>query len=391
MKLVPRKFLLLFALAVLLAFQHERLAGALLDPYLEGVLTRLFGMEVRFETLRANLFTGHVTGTGVEFHNQPEFSDSPHLWIQKVEGTVDVKALFRRKVIIPRTDFYDLNFLIERRMFDAGKRTNIWTWIHHIRTRNDGKPKGPPGPQWTVNMPDMEIRGGRFVFDDLSDPVTEKRFVFDKLQGQLLGFSWPTANPAVLKQALNLKGVMGHEQPAPFEIHGHANFATKHVSFDLTGRAVKGKIAEYRRFWRDHPIDVRAGNFDLDIRMVCVRRNIRTHTLLKLYEFKVLPGVKPSEFFLGLPYTAALGFLQSQKVIHLRVPVVGRIQDPKFEFYKAFGQAFQQSLAAKIQGGIKTLTLTPVKLAEVVTGTQIKLTNGFEKITGMKARKEGES
>jgi len=393
MKTVPRPFLFLLVLTGLLAATHTLLLGRFLKPVLERTLTSLFGMPVGLESLQADIFTGQVTASGLDFHNQPEYSDAPHLWVRRLEFTVAVRALLDQQVVISRADFYEPYFLIERRKTQDGKLTNIVTWVRHIKAWKAGRPKGPPGGKgWTVEIPVINIHGGTFIYDDRTNPLLENRFVFDRLEGGLEGFQWPTESPVNLTQAVTLKGFFGAERPAPFEITGNANFATREVSFDLQGKTTQGKIGEYKRFWKDVPIDVHEGSFDLQIRMICVQKMIRTRTHLRLYDLKVFPGARPTEFFLGLPYTTALGFLQSQKEIHLRVPVSGWIQDPKFEFNRAFGQAFQKSLTKKIQGSLKAIKATPLILAEqtgkVVTETQAKISSGLGKITTLVVKKE---
>ncbi|HTL47343.1 MAG TPA: DUF748 domain-containing protein [Verrucomicrobiae bacterium] len=399
MTLARRRFLFFCALAVAFTVCVDNLVGKAVDPYLERLLANLFGCPVRIEALQMNIITGRVHVSGFEIRNPPGFSETPHLWAKSLDFSLDFLGLLQHKVLISKVTFQDLFFLIERQQFPDDKWSNIRKWVHHIRDRNDDKPEGPEeSPSWIVDIAKIEFHNSTFIFDDRTRADHENRYVFDRLDGSLDGFHWPTDSPTDLHQKVHVKGIMGADGPSTLEIDGDANFATKHVSFDLTGYAKGGKINEYRRFWKEYPIQVQDGKFDLAIRMICMDRQIKTQTMLRLYELSVMPGGKPAELFLGVPYTAALAFLQSQKEIHLKIPVSGDIREPEFEFNRAFGRAFQESLSHKMQSGIRALTVAPVILAEktgkavteTVVGTQEKLTGGLEKITSFVVKKEAE-
>ena len=65
------KNLILFFLLILLVlpFVHNPILGKALDPYLEGVLARVFNMPVNIEGLSVRPFPGHVRAKRIEFLN----------------------------------------------------------------------------------------------------------------------------------------------------------------------------------------------------------------------------------------------------------------------------------------------------------------------------------
>ncbi len=367
-----RRFLLIVLLALTAGlYFSDRIAGAFILPVLEAKLSRLFGMPFQANSLRANLVTGRVTARAVQFMNQPGYSYAPHLHVREMIFYIDFPALREKRVDISRIELIEPFYLIERRNFEGGKASNIKDWINNIKARRKKKKEEAPpkpaekkGPSWQVNIHNILIRRGVFIYDDHTQSDISNRFVFHHLEGNMSGFEWPAGDPAHLKQTLNLRGLIGDRYPAPVEVHGAANFPTGKVSFDLEGRIHGGTMAEYRRFWSDLPIVIQEGQFDLHIRMFCDQKKVKSDSQLRLYDLKVAPGASASDLFWGIPMTGALGFLQNEKEILLKVPVSGDITDPQFDFYRGFSKAFQNSLGQKLQGGVKILTQTPGVLVE---------------------------
>lgn len=373
-----RRFVLLFLLVLTTGvYFSDRLAGMFLAPFLEGKLSRLFGMSFQIQTMTANLMTGHVRARGVQFVNQPAYSYSPHLSVRELVFDINFPALLKKSVEIRRIEMIEPFYLIERRQFENGSSSNIRDWIRHIKGRKKKKkteepPEKKPSSSWTVRIDNIAIRRGVFIYDDQRASDTANRFVFHHLEGGMSGFEWPAGDPADLKQTLHLRGLIGDRFPAPVEVHGAANFPTGKVSFDLEGRIRGGTMAEYRRFWSDLPIIIEEGHFDWRMRMVCRQKKITSESELRLYDLKVVPASSGTDLIWGLPMTGALGFLQNEKEIVLKVPVSGDITDPQFYFYKAFSKAFQEAFGARLQSGVKLLTQTPAALVGQTKSVVVK-------------------
>lgn len=372
-----RRFVLVFLLALTAAFTFsDRIAGALLDPYLESSLRRLFGMTFKVNSLRADLFTGRVSARGVSFVNQPGYSYSPHLSVRELDFHVDFPALLRKKVLISRIEMNEPYYLIERRAFSEESSSNLRDWIRYMKARKKKKKQEHQDEEkpteWEVRIDFISIRRGVFIYDDQRSSDSANRFVFRDLDGGMSGFVWPAGNPSDLKQTVHLRGLIGESFPAAAEVHGKANFPTGRVSFDLEGRIRGGQMFDYRRFWSDLPILIEEGRFDWRMRMICREKKVESQSELRLYGLKVVPAVKGADLLWGLPMTGALGFLQNEKEILLKVPVAGDITDPQFYFYKAFSKAFQDALGSRLQGGLKLLTQTPAALVEQTKTVVVK-------------------
>jgi len=377
---------------ILFALLATRIAGALLAPVLERTLTRVFGMAVYIETLRINPFTGRVHAEKVRFLNQPGFTDGPHLFTETLDFTIDLPALSRRQVIIRTAAFNEVFYSIERRELAGAKITNVQTWVRNIKSRRkkkalDSSLTEKKKKPWLVKIEHIVIHNGTFIYDDRTQQGTTNRFVFQKLKGKLSGFRYPAKPQTHLEQKVEIEGLMGEVKAEPVKVWGYANFSGGEVSFDLTGKAHGGYMENYTRFWSEMPIALKKGRFNLDIRMICIRKYVRSRALLLLYDLRIAPSPKVTELVWGIPVSSALGFLQNKKEISLHIPVSGKISDPQFDFYKAFQRAFQEAFLNKLKRGLNLFVGAPVRIVtqtkDVVVQTQETLVSGLGKITSI--------
>ena len=384
-------FLLLFLFLILAL---DRLIGFALESKLEKTLTDLFGMPVTIEGLRADPVSGRVSARRVTFMNQPEFLPGPHLDVKGIRFCIDFRGLlFDKRVDIKMIDLEQPFYFIDRIATPEGPTNNVITWYHHIKdspeedepdTSAAAPDSKPAEKHWRVILRRINIHQGTFVFQDRSSEESEKKYVFEKLDGYLAGFEWPSPNISLLSQEVKVYGTFGQFYPAPIEVHGRANFATSQVSFDLEGNIKEGLLLEHRRFWEGSSIRILDGRFQLKSRTLCIKRELQSHNELVLKSLKVAPGPSATDKIWGLPVAGAIGFLENEKVINLKVNVHGDITDPQFEFHRAFRAAFQDSLASRTKNGIGLLTAAPTKLAvqtkDIVQETPARLVNGLEKI-----------
>ncbi len=358
--------LVLLAALVVGMLLFERGVALYVEPKLEGILSDLFGMKVEIKGLRIRPYPGHVWASRITFMNQPEFAPAPHLDAKRVDFGIDFLALARdNRVDIDKVVLHDLVYFIDRISTPEGPRNNIITWYRHMRpVRSEEEKKaeearksasGTKRSPWSVSIREIQIRNGRFLFHDRSGGGTDKKLFFQDLEGSLLNFYWPTEDPAVLTQKVILKGTAGETLHAPFWIQGLANFATGKVSFDLRGDINGGGLLDYRGLWEGLPIEILSGNFNLRSHVVCIKKMLSSENDLVLQSLRVKAASGVSNKIWGLPLAASVGFLQSQQTIILQVSVHGDIADPKFEFAKAFRQAFQEELQAKTGRGIRSL------------------------------------
>ncbi len=378
-----------FLVLLFVIITHDRFLGVILAPRLEKKLTRLFGMRVEIHNLRASLL-GRVKAGRVVFWNQPEFVPGPHLDVEGLDFDIDIPALFQKSVKIREIRLNRPFYLIDRIPTPEGPRNNVITWYHHMKSLQEEGPDESselPGREWRVAIGKISLRDGAFTFQDRSSKEAEKKFVFQKLDGALANFEWPTPDPSYLSQTVTVHGTFGEHYPAPFEITGRANFATGDVSFDLTGLIREGLLVEHKRLWEGSSIQILDGTFELRSRTICLRDQLQSHNDLILKSPRVAPGPSAVDKVWGLPMAGAMGFLQNQKTIYLKVPVRGDISDPQFEFHQAFRNAFQQALARRTKAGISLIADGTAKLAAqtrtVVQKTPTTLADGFGKITSM--------
>ncbi len=372
-------FLFFLLLAICIFAVHHRLAGAYLEPRLEKQLSYLFNMPVTIDGLRVSL-SGHVFASRIIFMDQPEFTAGPHLDARNVQADMDLLALLDKRVEIGTIRLQQPFYFIDRIAAPEGSTNNVITWWRNIKRIKEqfsaSKPPSKDHRRWSVRIAKIKIEDGKFIFQDRSGHESDKKFVFQELDGFLAGFQWPSPNPSYLSQKVNLRGTFGEQYPAPFEIHGGANFATSQVSFNFEGVIEEGILIEHHQLWDGSSIRILGGKFELRSRTICLRRQLQSHNDLILKSIDVAPGVSATDKIWGLPAAAAVRFLQEQETIHLKVPVQGKISDPQFGFHKAFRAAFQQALANRVRGGIGLITHGTVKLA-THTGTMVKDTPGM--------------
>lgn len=384
-----RRIILFAALLYLLTeFVLPRAVGMVLEPRLEKKLTRLFDMPVKIEGLHGQLLNGHVWARGITFWNQPGFSNRPHLDVQGIEFDIDYLALRDKRVIIRNAVLNHPFYLLERISTPQGIKNNIVMWWDHIESQTGediGAPEAPDEKRWFVSIDKIVFHDGTFIFHDRTREGMEKKLVFQKFEAIYDGFSWRTLSPVLLSQGIFIAGLFGEKAPAPFRIYGRANFATSEVSFKLDGVIKGGALEEQKNLWEGLPIQVKAGTFDLNIRAVCIRKHLKSKSLLTMKSVQVAAGPSATDKIWGLPMSASMIFLQNQKTLHLKIPVHGDITDPKFEFFHAYRVAFQESLRKKIESGIHFLARGTAKIAaqtrEVLVETPAKLaTEGIGRI-----------
>ena len=377
-----------FLVLLFVFLTHDRLLGMIAEPRLEKQLTWLFGMPVEIKGLRASLL-GKVKAGRVVFWNQQEFAPGPHLEVEGLEFDIDIPALFEKRVKIREIRLDRPYYLIDRIPTPEGPRNNVITWYRHIQSKGKSPlpASGTPSRKWRVAIDKIRLRDGAFTFHDRSGKDAEKKFVFQKLDGALGNFVWPTPDPSLLSQTVKVSGTFGEFYPAPFEIEGRANFATSKVSFNLEGLIREGLLAEHKRLWEGSSIQILDGTFELTSRTICLRNELQSYNDLILKSPRVAPGPSATDKVWGLPKTATMAFLQNQKTIHLKVAVHGNISDPQFEFPQAFRTAFQQALARRAKAGISLIADGSLKLASqtrtVVQKTPGTLAESFGKITSI--------
>lgn len=381
-----RKFFLILTWVLLGAFYFGTLfLGVVLEPFLEAKLTALFDMPVTIEGLRANPWTGDVRASGIQFSNPPFFSGRPHLKTGTVVFRIDFPALLEREVRIETVVFEHPFYLIER--IDSGFETitNIKTWIRHIKTRKKKPSSGPAKKTWQVDIQKIVLRHGTFIYQDFSHEINGSYFVFSELDGFLRGFHWPAEDPAVLAQHVEVRGVFGETFPAPFEIKGNANFATRHVGFDLEGKIPDGDVREHKRLWEGLAVTVEQGRFALDSHSVCLKRDLKSDNALTLKSLEVVPAPSAAGKLWGIPTQAAIGFLQEQEAVQLKIPVYGNIEDPKFDVAKAFRDAFQEALRRNVVKGVKLMKGGTTYLAkgtiQMIDEAKVQVEEGTKHLT----------
>lgn len=394
-KILLITFAVLLALFIALYFNAKHVIGTFLDPVLEAKLSDLFGMPVTIGKLSVDPITGLVKARDVTFKNQPNFSDKhPHLDVKKLEFNIDFRKLKEKDVRIHKVILTDALYFIDR---VAGKdeeaTNNVTTWYDHMKRdiRKSRKKRPPlaegelPPKRWSVSIQSIEIRNGTFIFEDSSGGGIPKKLVFQKFDGVLKDFKWPTADPSFLEQEVKIRGMYGQKKLAPFWIEGWANFSSGQVSFDLEGQIKGADALEAHGFWEGLPIVILKGEFDLSSHTMCLRRELTSTNTLTLKSLRVKPGPSASNKIWGVSLTTWMLFVQDQKEITLEIPVRGNITDPKFHFLSAFSNAFQKSLQQKSVSGVKFFAKSATSLAGqtpgIVKETPSLLTGGFGKIT----------
>ncbi len=390
-----RKFFLfsLFLIVCIFAVREE-IAGRILRGPLEEKLTYLFGMPVTIRRLKADILTGRVHATGVQFTNQPGFAAGPHLDLRTLDFDINLSDLRRQRVTIGTIVLGQLYYYIESIPFgEKDYVTNVGTWVRHIKKINHEAStarKSTSSGTWKVTIDKIVVRNGTFIYYGHSHPKAKKYFLFRHLEGYLAGFHWPS-DPTVFDQEVRLRGMFGKKVPAPFWIKGNADFATRDVGFDLQGEISNGSVLDHLLFFSGLPIRIEGGEYDLKTQTLCLHKKLQSDTEIVLKNLKVKPSASATGVIWGIPVLASVNFLQTQKNILLRVPVLGNVSDPHFEFPKAFRAAFQTALMQYTRKGLSMIAM-PIKMVtqtgEAVVGTPLKMVEEmgrFSKAVGLKA------
>ncbi len=390
--------------------------GWYLEPRLERLLTDWFGLPVEIEGLYGHPWPGRVSARRVIFHNPSGFGETPHLDTLGLWGEMDLLKLRDKEVVVPYVVLRRPQFLIERRGPDPEKEvleteqvSNINQWLYHMkekrRVRREKREAAgiPRGKSWHVWLGKIEIENGTFIYQsEPKDEKAAKRFIFRNLHGALTGFEWPTPDPEGLLQHVELEGDFGDRFGTPFQIIGDANFATKQVSFDLKGIVREGELDKQSSLLEGLPVQVKGGHFDLNIHAVCRSGELEAENELILRELELDAGANPTDRIWEVPVKAWMAFLTSEKVVYLDVRLKGKITDPKFEVYRAFQKAFQDSLRKKTansvekikeisirftQGAEKLVFATPTKAMKSGIGA---LSNGMQRVSGAAGQEKSE-
>lgn len=388
------RFGFLLGIAIVLFFRVEICALAL-APLLEKGLTHLFGTPVSMEEFRFDPLTGHLSAKKFTILNQPEFTDRPHFRTD-LEAQVDMRNVLTTHVHVKTLVLRNTYFLIEKHRRDDApweepSHINIKTWVRHMKGPAK-KEEGPAGPsKWKVNIDHIALENTAFIYDYRTDLThVKKRYVFQNLKGSLNGFEWPTPDPGRLDQAVYLQGYIGLTKPAPIWVGGRANFSSSKISFDLTGEIRGGSMKEYKHFWEDLPVKVTDGDYDMNARAVCDKRELSWKNDLVLHKMRLKSKRTAGAMIWGLPIKASMKFLESQEKIELKMPVKGDIGDPHLN--PAFGKAFQEALSRYTQSGLgmlkkpveimaktgEAMAETPVKMMGETFGQMNKLINPKE-------------
>ncbi len=390
------RFIFLLGLALVL-FLRTSIIGMALEPFLEQKLSYLFGTKVSMRVLRIDPFNGKVKIKEFIIDNQPEFSDRPH-FKTGLEFTISFSELFRKHVLIDSLILHNGYFLIEKNIHENGDEiTNIRTWINHMKalggSEEEQKPEEKKEGGWKVTLNRQVLDNVIFIYESyyLKNHGLFKRYAFENLYGELVGFEWPTPDPGKLTQPVSARGFIGMTRPAPVWAKGMANFASDTVSFDLTGEIRGGSMTEYQFFWTGLPVKVVKGEYDLYAHAVCDKGRLKWDNDLIIRNLRLKNKRTASAFIWGLPIQASIRFLESQKTIELKVPVEGDVTNPAYD--PGLGRAFQEALTRYTQTGMKALKM-PVKLmartGEEVVVAPVKVVEKVSDIVKKPWSKEGD-
>ncbi len=374
---MKKRFLILIIVFLVILIVGERVIGRKLEPKLEAQLTDLFGMQVSISGLTVNPLSGHIHASRITFMNQPEFSPEPHIDTRSVDVFINLWSLRDHKVEIRKIVFHRLVYLIDRAVApDGGVHNNVKTWYYHIKNRKKAAPGPPPDDEgskkWEIIINKLALRDSTFIFHDRSK-TPPRKFVFQKMDGFLSNFKWPTDNPSTLYQELKLVGMYGEKGEAPFTIRGRSNFANSDISFDLRGQINDGDVMEHRGLWEGLPVDIKAGRFDLEVHAICKLDKLKSQSELSLKSLQIVPGPAASDKIWGYPIKGWIRFMQQRETLRLKVPVQGDISDPKFAFNIAFRKAFQQALRDRSTSGLQLITTGVFVTPKIVLSTPKKV------------------
>ena len=342
----------------------------ILPDYFGSLLTDLFDMPVKMESLFINPVSGEASAENIEFKNPERFSRAPHLSAARLHFQIDLLELLNKRVQMDYVYFENLFYSIERRSDGENYRSNIGHWIAHMKNRNalrraKRESKGLPHTKtkWVVDIHSIQIQNGTFIYDSRRKYDRLQQYYFDRINAELKGFHWPSPDYKAMNQTLRLTARIGEEYPAPLEIHGRADFATSHVSFDLEGKIPEGDIREFERFWSHLPIRVESGKFTLETRFQSLDKHIESKNTLLLKNHKIRSEGQSLDKLWGVSWVTLTRFLQSKNEIKLDVPVNGELNSPRFEYAQAFTEATRTALREHVSTGVKTFIDAPAVIA----------------------------
>lgn len=372
-KIFPLLIVLVLLSAVFYACSGWAL-GWYWEPRFEKILSDLFGLRVEIQGFYLHPWPGKVRADRVTFHNPPDFRQEPHFDVQGLEGDLDVFALRDQHVLIHRLKFRQNVFYLERKLDQAAPSTNVTAWYRHMRSLiesrrvSEAPTLGLPRKRWQVDIETLQLENGSFVYVKYGKPNSEVKFVFQRLEGHIDGFRWPSEDPRKMGQVFTIRGTFGELYRAPFWLEGEANFATRDVSFDMKGEIRDGELAVYHSLWDGLPVRVAGGRFSLKTHVVCLLRELKAENEFVLSALQLNVGPKPQDKIWGFPLKVWVDFLQSQDILRLEIPVHGRLEDPSFEYHQAFRKAFQESLHQKTQAGLEPFKTSASRLAAGAQG-----------------------
>jgi len=388
-KIVRRRILLVFLLSLL------ALGAAIAPRYLRVLLSRelthLFGMKVTMDGCDILWTTGEISIRNLRFHNQPEFTNRPHLFVAEMRVRPDWPQLLNKRIHIFDIRLNRPVYLLERKVLKDDVHNNIVTWWHWMKAQTgldkDDDSSKPSTKSWSLLIDHIDIVTGEFMFDQYGIRGSNRRYFFREMQGYLNGLRWPDPAPENLDQTVYLKGLFGERFPTPFEIKGRASFATYNVSFDLHGTVHNGAVLDYDHFWNGLPVRVRRGQFDLNSHVICLRRSLRSQNRVWMKNLSLASRRTLGGTIWGMPLKTWMRFIETEKTIRLNVSLRGDIESPTLASGEAFQDAFQEALKEKTQKGIHFVTDGAIQLAtqtgSLVMDTPGRLVDGIGKIASL--------
>jgi len=364
----------------------------LIRPALEMRLSTLFNMRVTMDHLDIDWKSQEVVIRNLRFHNQPDFIQRPHLFVAELRARADWKQLLKKNIHISEINLYRPVYVIERVLGKDEVKNNVvmwWRWIKAHRKKHDEDDFTwlSKDLKWRLLIDRINIREGEFLYHQYGGDKPERKYYFRGLQGYLSGLHWPDTEPEILDQQVFLRGWVGERFPVPCTVRGRASFATAKISFDLTGRVRNGSVLDYEHLWSGLPVTVKGGRYDLDVHVVCLRRDLRSNNFLTLKNLDLKSRRSLTGSIWGMPLKTWLRFVENEKKINLNVQLEGDIASPSVGSGEAFNEAFQKALRVKTERGFKFFTNGAVQIASqtesLVRETPGLLVGGIEKIAAL--------
>lgn len=354
---------ILFIFFIILFISSGWIAGAYMEPKVESWLTERFGFQVTVDGLYAHPFPGLVYTKKMVFHEQSGFEPRPHFEINGVFFDINFLALFDKDVEVGTLYLNEPTYLIDQRdPPDKGApSTNIGTWYQNMKNRSKGKEKKPSS--WTVSIDRIDLKDATIIIQDRREGAQNKRFYFQEVNGGLDGFHWPTPDPDDFDQDVFLKGLFGEINPRPFIIEGTGTFGTGEVGFDLMGKIDLGHVKDTRGFFGALPVEISGGQVELKIRAFCIRKDLNMLSDITFEKIEISHRDSIGDRIWGVPLKAWVGFVNDQDQLKLTIPVKGKIDDPEFQYYKAFDDAFWDAFKTKTLASFDKIKEYAAKLA----------------------------